>query len=86
MRELTEKEIMQVSGGFGPVGAVLGGAIGGGAAIASGESAGVVVSSTILGATSGFFGGIAAATSGLARYMFGAYAVEIGIIGSVRES
>jgi uncharacterized membrane protein len=73
MRELTHDEIEEVSGGFGPAGAVLG-AVGGGIAGAMGDNGlSGIVSGVAFGAVAGFFGGIAGATTGFARYSFGTY-------------
>ena len=86
MRELTLKEVDEVSGGVGAVGAVLGGITGGAIAVAHGGGAANIISGVTLGAVSGFFGGIAGATSGITRYMFGAYSVETGVIGGLSGS
>lgn len=86
MRELTEKEIEQVSGGFGPAGALIAGAVSGTLKAASGASAGEVVAATTLGAVSGFFGGIASVTTGITRVMFSAYAIETGFLSGLPTS
>ncbi len=86
MRELTRSEIEEVSGGVGPAGALIGGITGGAISIAKGGGVGEVISGVAFGATSGFFGGIASAASGAGRYMFGAYAIETGIIGGIAGS
>jgi lactobin A/cerein 7B family class IIb bacteriocin len=82
MRELTHDEIEEVSGGVGPIGAVIGGLAGGLGAGFSGQGVGGIISGATFGAVSGFFGGIAGATTGFARYSFSAYAVGTGVIGS----
>jgi lactobin A/cerein 7B family class IIb bacteriocin len=82
MRELTNDEIEQVSGGVGAVGAVVGGIAGGLGAGLSGQGVGGVISGVAIGAVSGFFGSIAGATTGFARYSFGSYAVGTGVLGS----
>ena len=88
MRELTNEEIEQVSGGVGIWGAGIGAAIGGGSAVFNGAGFGQVVGATILGGVSGFFGGIATSryASGAASAMFGAYSVETGIMSSAAGS
>ncbi|NKB34809.1 MAG: hypothetical protein GKR91_17070 [Pseudomonadales bacterium] len=82
MRELTLNEVEEVSGGFGLPGAVIGGIGGGLSSAVSGGNVGQIIGSTLTGAVGGFFGGIAGATTGAARYMFGAYAIETGVIGT----
>lgn len=82
MRELTELELDEVSGGVGVLGAGIGAAIGAGGAIASGASVGQVVGAGIVGGVSGFFGGVATSgyATGLSRGMFSLYSVETGIL------
>jgi len=82
MRELTDEEIEFVSGGVGVVGAAIGGVTGAVVSARNGGSVGNIIGAASLGAVSGFFGGIAGATTGAARYMFGAYAIETGFLGS----
>lgn len=81
MRELTHEEMERVGGGVGPVGVVIGAVTGG---IIGGVNDGVsgAISGAIFGGVSGFFGGIAAATTGFARYSFGAYSVGTGVLGT----
>lgn len=86
MRELTSEEIEQVSGGFGPVGAVLGGLAGGLSSAATGGNFGQIVGGAAFGAAAGFFGGIASVTTGITRIMFGAYSVEMGVLSSATTS
>jgi uncharacterized membrane protein len=80
MRELTKRELEEVNGGFGLPGAVLGAVTGGAIAAGRGAGWGGIATGVILGGVSGFFGGISAATTGLSRYMFGAYSVEVAYI------
>ena len=81
MRQLTKAEVPLVGGGIGVVGAVIGGVANGYMAYHNGHGAGVIAGAVAVGAVSGFFGGIASATTGIARVMFGAYAIETGVIG-----
>lgn len=76
MRELTYEEMEQVGGGLGPfaVGVVLGAAQGTYSGYRSGGVPGAIAGFA-LGSVTGFFGGITAAASGVARGMFGAYAM-----------
>lgn len=86
MRELTQSEIEQVSGGFGIPGAVIGGITGGLSSAAGGGNAGQIIGTAATGAVGGFFDGVAGATTGFGRYMFGAYAIEMGVIGGAINS
>lgn len=86
MRELTQDEVEQVSGGVGPVGAVIGGLAGGIGAGLNNQGIGIIIASATFGAVSGFFGGIAGATTGFARYSFGTYAVGVGVLGGEASS
>lgn len=86
MRELTRSEIEEVSGGVGPAGAAIGALTTGIGTAMGGGNAGQVVGSAIVGGVAGFFGGIATSqySSRLTSYMFGAYAIETGVIaGSI---
>ncbi len=86
MRELTLEEVEDVNGGFGVVGATIGAVTGGVSAAYNGGNAGQIAAATILGGVSGWFGGLASASSGFARGMWGAYAVEVGVIGNATTS
>lgn len=86
MRELTDDELELVNGGVGPVGAALGGIAGGLTAVANGGNVGQIAASAAFGAASGFFGGIAATSTGITRMMFGAYSIEMGVLGSAPTS
>ncbi|WP_100658107.1 hypothetical protein [Alteromonas flava] len=67
MRTLSINEMERVNGGVGPIGAVIGGAIGGISQAVNGASMSGIMSGIALGALSGFTGGLAAATSGFVR-------------------
>jgi lactobin A/cerein 7B family class IIb bacteriocin len=84
MRELTHKEVDEVSGGVGVVGAALGAVTAGVSAAYGNGSVGEVIGASVLGGVSGFFGGIATSryASGLTTAMFGAYSVETGVLAS----
>lgn len=82
MRELTVEETEMVHGGFGAVGAALGGIAGGINGAINGDGVGDVLKGATFGAASGFFGGIASGTTGFARAAFGAYSVEMAVIGN----
>ncbi|MDA1372954.1 MAG: hypothetical protein O2971_19680 [Proteobacteria bacterium] len=86
MRALTDDELELVHGGVGIVGAAIGGVTGAVVSARNGGNIGNIIGAASLGAVSGFFGGIAGATTGAARYMFGAYAIEIGFLGSEAAS
>lgn len=82
MRELSYKEIEEVSGGFGPTGAVIGAITGGIAGGISTRSVGGVLSGMAFGSVAGFFGGIASASTGFTRYAFGGYSVGTSAMGT----
>ena len=82
MRELTIEETEMVNGGVGAVGAVIGGVTGGVVSYNQGGNIGNIIAATTLGAVGGFFGGIASATTGLGRVMFGGYSVGMGAMSS----
>ena len=86
MRELTSEEIEQVSGGVGVLGAVIGAVVGGGSAAFNGGNVGNIIGGAALGAVSGFFGGIATASTGLARGLFSVYSIESGLMSSAAGS
>lgn len=73
--ELTEQEIDQVQGGFGPAGAITGAVIGGGVALLTGKNAGQVASAAIFGLVGGFFGGVGMHGTRVAVGLLGGYAV-----------
>ncbi len=83
MRYLNNKEIACVSGGFGPMGAVLGGITGGVSAAASGGDSRAILHGVVFGAISGLTGGLAAATSGFVRLGWGIRSVATGAIGGI---
>lgn len=72
MRELTYEEMEQVDGGLGPlaVGVVLSAGYG---AFSGYENGGIggAIGGAALGAATGFYGGVAAMTTGLVRVGFG---------------
>lgn len=74
MRELTYEEMEQVDGGVAPlaIGVGLGAAQGAYSGYRSGGVPGAIAGIAI-GSVTGLFGGVAAATGGVARAMFGAY-------------
>lgn len=82
MRELTVEETEMVHGGVGAVGAAIGGIAGGINGAVNGDGIGDVFKGATFGAASGFFGGIASASSGFARMAFGAYSVEMAVLGN----
>jgi hypothetical protein len=86
MRELTIEEMEQVGGGAFLYGAALGGLAGGVSAYATGGNLGQIAAGVATGAAAGFFGGIAGASSGLTRMLFGAYTIEVGVIGNAANS
>lgn len=86
MRELTEKEVNEISGGVGPVGAIITGIGSGLVAAMNGGNAGQIAASATLGAVAGFFGSIAGATTGLTRYMFGGFAIETEVLSGMSSS
>ena len=86
MRELTHSEIEEVSGGFGPAGAVLGAASGGIAGAMGDNGVGGIIAGAAFGAVAGFFGGIAGASAGFARYSFGTYSLGVGAMGTQSAS
>ncbi len=82
MRELTEAECEEVSGGWGYVGAAIGAGLGAYSAARNGGNIGNIIGAASLGAVSGFFGGVAATSTGLARGMFSMYSIETGMLSS----
>ena len=83
MRDLYSNEAIQVKGGFGPAGAILGG-IGGGlsAAIDGGDSR-AIAKGVVFGALSGITGGLAAITSGFTRIAWSIRSVSSGVIAGL---
>lgn len=82
MRELTIEETEMVTGGVGPVGAVLSGSAAGISTYANGGNVGEVIAATTFGAAAGYFGGIASAYTGFTRYAFGGYSVGMGVMAA----
>ncbi len=85
MRELSSDELDKVNGGAGAVGAAIGGIAGGVSGAINGDGIGDVVKGATFGAASGFFGGIASATTGFGRAAFGAYSVEMAVLGNTHS-
>lgn len=90
MKELTRSEIRQVSGAFAPlvgvpivIGAITGGVSG---AIQSDGNVGATVMGASLGAAAGFFGTVAAATTGAVRIFYGGYAIAAGAVATWSDS
>jgi hypothetical protein len=90
MIELTESEIHDISGAFAPIlavpvviGAITGGAAG---AIQSNGNIGETILGASLGASAGFFGTIAGATTGAVRLLYGSYAVAAGVATTWNDS
>ncbi len=73
MRELTIEEMDQVDGGVVWFGAAAGAIYGGYKAYEAGGGAGAIMGGAALGAATGVFGGVAAATSGFTRVVFAGY-------------
>ena len=86
MRELTIEETESVTGGAGLLGAAIGGVIGGGNAYFEGEGVGGIIKDATFGAASGFFGGLAGATTGFARAMNVGYSLEMGFMAAEPNS
>jgi len=84
MRELTNDENEQVSGGIGLLGAGLGIVTGVGSTYFAGGNGGQILGAGILGGVAGFFGGIATSSfvPTFARVFFGASSAEVGIMGN----
>ncbi|WP_423599114.1 class IIb bacteriocin, lactobin A/cerein 7B family [Roseateles sp. MS654] len=83
MQVLTEQEVDQVHGGFGPAGAVVGGVVGGvaaaGAALASGSS---LQGALWAGAGGVAFGAIQGSTGGMALIAMTVRGSQVGFITS----
>lgn len=89
MRELTDRETQIVAGGVPLIGVpIVIGAVTGGAsqAIQSEGNIGQIALGAALGAAAGFYGAVAAATTGVARAMYGVYAVGAGVLTPRNDS
>jgi len=87
MRELTIEEMEQVDGGVVWFGAAAGAIYGGYMAYEAGGGVGAVLGGAAMGAATGIFGGVAAATTGFARVAFTGYAYGTDYLnGRFRES
>ena len=82
MRGLTVEEMEQVDGGIGVFGAVTGAAAGAIGAAVTGGGFREIATGAVFGAVSGFFLGVAGASSGFARAAFTVYGLETGAVGS----
>lgn len=90
MRELTDAEILQVNGGAFPligvpivIGALTGGAS---KAVSSDGNPGEIIFGAAMGAAAGFFGTVAAATTGAVRALYGTYSVAAGVVTTWSDS
>jgi lactobin A/cerein 7B family class IIb bacteriocin len=90
MRDLNSDEILMVNGGFAPalaVPIVIGAATGGVAgAVQSDGNIGSTIFGAAAGAAAGFFGTVAAVTTGVVRGIYGGYAVMVGSVASWNDS
>jgi hypothetical protein len=80
VRNLTQGEVDQISGGIAPVvvvGAVAGAVSSGVAAYLGGASAGGVAVASILGGVAGVYGAVATTISGVGRIVYGVNAAAI---------
>lgn len=78
MYDSTEEEISITAGGIGPIGALIGGAIGGVSQAYNGAGAQGILSGIALGALSGLTGGLAAGATGFTRLAWGVRSVGSG--------
>lgn len=89
MRELTDYETQLVGGGVPLIGVpIVIGALTGGAsqAIQSEGSIGQTALGAAVGAAAGFFGAVAAATTGVTRALYGTYSVGADIATTWNDS
>lgn len=89
MRELTNAETHMVAGGVPLIGVpVVIGALTGGAsqAIQSEGNIGQTAMGAAVGAAAGFFGAVAAATTGVVRVVYGTYSVGAGVATTLNDS
>ena len=86
LRDLTPAEIEIVNGGVGPIGTVIGAAVGAHAAYSNTNSIGAAAGGAILGGVAGFFGDVAGGQAGAAAAIWVTNAIAVGVITNTATS